>query len=116
MLKLLIFRSFNPIFKLFIYFFHKLTFFSLTYLQLVDVVEEKKERKKVQHFKSLSATVYTNLVFLCESSKKSIKGKIFFNAKKTKIPQFIQKKRLNNLKLELKEQNVNNFNNVDMRY
>ena len=54
--------------------------------------------------------------FLSESSKKSIKGKIFFNAKKTKIPQLIQKKRLNNLKIELKEQNVNNFSNVDMRY
>ena len=52
--------------------------FSLTYLQLVGVVKEKREMKKVQHFRSLSTTVYTKLVFFCESSKKSIKGKFFF--------------------------------------
>ena len=37
--------------------------FSSTYLKFVGVVEEKRERKKVQHFRSLSATVYTKLVF-----------------------------------------------------
>ena len=56
----------------------------LTYMELVGVVEEKRERKKVQHFRSLSATVYKKFVFLCESSKKSIKGKFFLNAKKNK--------------------------------
>ena len=56
--------------------------FSLTYLELVGVVEEKRERKKVQHFRSLSATLYTKLAFfLCESSKKSIKGHFFLKKK-----------------------------------
>ena len=81
---------------------------------------KKGKRKKVQHFRSLFETVYTKLVFLCESSKKSIKGKNFFfekNAKKNKNTSiYTKKKRLNNLKLGLKERNVNNFNNVDMKY
>ena len=65
--------------------------FSLTYQELVGVVEEKRERKKVQHFRSLFATVYTKLAFffLCESSKKSIKGQFFFKYKKKR--QFIEK-------------------------
>ena len=50
--------------------------FFLTYLQLVSVVEEKRERGKMSNTLDHDLKSFTqSLFFLCKSSKKSIKWK-----------------------------------------